>query len=188
MLLGGLPIARACGLAAALAAALVVCAGLAAAEEAQSPPAGQAPAANPAPPPPAALPTPPEIITAIGRFIDQSIANVGAGMRGAGDTLGGATSAAGELAKGVGEAAGAVARLQLSNVVSGRAVCVVSANGAPDCAAASVALCRSKGFERGASLDITSARKCPAQVWLQGRQPTDAECTSESFVSRAICQ
>ena len=41
---------------------------------------------------------------------------------------------------------------------------------------------------RGNSLDITSSRKCPAQVWLQGRQPNDVECVNESFVSRAICQ
>jgi hypothetical protein len=157
----------------------------------QSPPQAQPPQADapaPAPPPRTALPTPPEVISAISRFIDQSIANVGAGMKGAGETLGGASSAAGELAKGVGSAAGAVARLPLSNVVAGRETCIPAANGAPDCAAASVALCRSKGFERGASLDITSARKCPAAVWLEGRQPTDAECTNESFVSRAICQ
>lgn len=158
-----------------------------------SPPQAQPQADAPAPAPPrTALPTPPEVISAIGRFIDQSIANVGAGVgagvKGAGETLGGATSAAGELAKGVGSAAGAVARLPLSNVVAGRETCIPAANGAPDCAAASVALCRSKGFERGASLDITSARKCPAAVWLEGRQPTDAECTNESFVSRAICQ
>jgi hypothetical protein len=160
-----------------------------------SPPQLQAPSqAQPPPaeaPPPAprtTLPTPPEVISAIGRFIDQSIANVGAGVKGAGETFGGASSAAGELARGVGSAAGAVARLPLSNVVAGRETCPPAANGAPDCAAASLALCRAKGFERGASLDITSARKCPAAVWLEGRQPTDAECTNESFVSRAICQ
>lgn len=181
--------------------ALLLAASIAAAQQPASPPQlpsppqaqpPQADAPAPAPAPRTALPTPPEVISAIGRFIDQSIANVGAGvgagMKGAGDTLGGATSAAGDLARGVGSAAGAVARLPLSNVVAGRETCIPAANGAPDCAAASVALCRAKGFERGASLDITSARKCPAAVWLEGRQPTDAECTNESFVSRAICQ
>jgi hypothetical protein len=49
-------------------------------------------------------------------------------------------------------------------------------------------LCKAKGFARGASLDITSARKCPTSAWLQGRTPADAECANESFVSRAICQ
>jgi hypothetical protein len=166
---------------------------------AQLQPPPQTPQAQPAPPdapppapPKAGLPTPPEVIGAIGRFIDQSITNLGAGMdagvKGAGETIGGATGAAGDLAKGVTDAAGAVARLPLSNVVAGWERCVVAPNGAPDCSVASAALCRTKGFQRGNSLDITSARKCPAQVWLQGRQPTDAECVNESFVSRAICQ
>ena len=125
------------------------------------------------------LPTPPEVIGAIGRFIDQSITNVGAGVKGAGETLGGATSAAGDLAKGVTDAAGTVARLPLSNVVAGWERCVIAPNGAPDCAAASVTLCKTKGFERGNSLDISSARKCPASVWLQGRMPSDVECVNE---------
>jgi hypothetical protein len=146
----------------------------------------------PAPPPRAGLPTPPEVIGAIGKFIDRSISNIGAGVdagvKGAGETLGGATGAAGDLAKGVTDAAGAVARLPLSNVVAGWERCAIAPNGAPDCNVASAALCKTKGFQRGNSLDITSSRKCPAQVWLQGRQPSDSECVNESFVSRAICQ
>ena len=109
----------------------------------------------------AGLPTPPRSIGAIGRFIDQSITNVGAGVKGAGETLGGATSAAGDLAKGVTDAAGTVARLPLSNVVSGSERCVIAPNGAPDCAAASVTLCRTKGFARGSSLDISSRAQVP---------------------------
>jgi hypothetical protein len=164
--------------------------------------AAQEPAPNAplqARPAPSGLPTPPEVIGAIGRFIDQSITNVGAGVatvsagvgagvKGAGETLGGATSAAGDLAKGVTDAAGTVARLPLSNVVSGWERCVIAPNGAPDCVVASTALCKAKGFTRGNSLDITSARKCAASAWLQGRAPSDAECVNESFVARAICQ
>jgi hypothetical protein len=161
----------------------------------QTPPP-QAQSAQPdppqAPPPPAGLPTPPGVIGAIGRFIDQSISNIGAGVdagvKGAGETLGGATGAAGDLAKGMTDAAGAVARLPLSNVVAGWERCAIAPNGAPDCNLASVALCKTKGFQRGNSLDITSSRKCPAQVWLERRQPNDNECVNESFVSRAICQ
>jgi hypothetical protein len=145
-------------------------------------------AAPPAQPARPGLPTPPEVIGAIGRLIDRSISNVGAGVKGAGETLGSATSAAGDLAKEVTDAAGTVARLPLSNVASGWERCVIAPNGAPDCVAASVTLCKTKGFARGASLDITSARKCPASAWLQGRTPSDAECVNESFVSRAICQ
>jgi len=181
---------------AAFGAALVLlAAAAAAAQEAVRPD----PAPAEAQPVPSGIPTPPEVIGAIGRFIDQSItkagagvanvgAGVGAGVRSAGETLGGATSAAGELAKGVTDAAGTVARLPLSNMVSGWERCAIAPNGAPDCGVASVALCKSKGFARGSSLDITSARKCPVSAWLQGRAPSDAECVNESFVARAICQ
>jgi len=148
-----------------------------------------APKAPPqAQPAPSGLPTPPEVIGAIGRFIDQSITNVGAGVKGASETLGGATSAAGDLAKDVTDAAGTVARLPLSNVVTGSERCALASNGAPDCVVASTALCKTKGFARGSSLDISSARKCPASAWLQGRMPSDAECVNESFVTRAMCQ
>jgi hypothetical protein len=141
---------------------------------------------------PATLPTPQETFGAIGRLIDRSISGVGAGVnasvKGAGETLGATSNAAGELAKGVGDAAGTVARLPTTNIVTGREVCSAAPNGAPDCTGASLALCRSKGFERGQSLDITSAYKCPAQLWREGRAPNDRECSDESFVSKAVCQ
>jgi hypothetical protein len=131
------------------------------------------------------------MLGAIGRFIDQSVTNlrsgVDAGVRGAGEAIGGAAGAAGDLAKGASDAAGSVVRLP-TNVVRGWEKCAVAPNGAPDCTVASVAMCRAQGYQRGNSLDITTSRKCPAQVWLQGRQPTDAECVNESFVSRAVCQ
>ena len=135
-----------------------------------------------------ALPTPQETFGAIGRLIDQSISGVGAGVKGAGETLGATTNAAGELAKGVGDAAGTVARLPTTNVATGHELCATAPNGAPDCTGASIALCRSKGFARGQSVDITSAYKCPPQMWREGRAPNAQECADESFVSRAICQ
>ena len=149
-----------------------------------------APQAQPAPPPasPGILPSPTEVISGIGRFLDQSIANVNAGVKGAGDTLGAMPDATGDLARGVGDAAGTIARLPGTNVVKGWERCALAPNGAPDCEVASLALCKTKGFARGRSVDITSAYKCPAQMWREGRQPSDAECQQESFVSRAICQ
>jgi len=168
-----------------MAVALLASANLAGAQEPAPPNA--APAAPPQRIVPM-LPTPQETLGAIGRLIDQSISGVNAGVKGAGETLGATTDAAGELAKGVTDAAGTVARLPATNVVSGHELCVPAPNGAPDCTGASVALCRSKGFQRGNSLDITSAFKCPAQMWREGRAPNPQECRDESFVSRAICQ
>src|SRR5437868_1778223 len=100
-------------------------------------PAAAAPAATPS----ASLPTPPEVIGAIGRLFNQSINNVGAaanaGVKGAGETIGATSSAAGDLARGVTsgvtDAAGTVARLPLSNVVAGFQRCAIAGNGAPDC-------------------------------------------------------
>jgi hypothetical protein len=178
-----------------LAAALTAFAAVAAAQQPAAPPPAAPPPVIYAQPPetqpaPASgiLMTPSEVFSGIGRFIDQSLSNVSAGVKGAGDTLGVVPGAATDLAKGVGDAAGTIARLPGTNVVKGWERCAIAPNGAPDCEVASVALCKAKGFERGKSLDITSAHKCPAQVWLEGRQPAVGECRDESFVSRAICQ
>jgi hypothetical protein len=102
-------------------------------------------------------------------------------VKGAGETLGATTNAAGELAKGVTDAAGTVARLPAT-------LCAIAPNGAPDCEVASLALCKSKGFARGQSVDITSSFKCPVQMYREGRAPNPQECRDESFVSKAVCQ
>jgi hypothetical protein len=85
-------------------------------------------------------------------------------------------------------AADAVARLPNARVVRGHERCKIAPNGAPDCVAATVALCKSKGFDNGgSSLDMTTAEICPAQVYLSGR--TEGEgCHTETFVSRVLCQ
>jgi hypothetical protein len=134
------------------------------------------------------LPTPQETFGAIGKFIDQSISSVGAGVKGAGETIGATTSAAGDLAKGVTDAAGTVARLPATNIVTGHELCAVAPNGAPDCNGASLALCKTKGFARGQSVDITSSYKCPPQMYREGRAPNPQDCRDESFVSKAVCQ
>lgn len=173
----------------------LLAAGAALAEGATPPPSDppaiiSAPPDAPAPPQGGGrlLPTPQETFGAIGKFIDQSISSVGAGVKGAGETLGATTDAAGELAKGVTDAAGTVARLPATNIVTGHELCPIAPNGAPDCNGASLALCKSKGFSRGNSVDITSAFKCPPQMYREGRAPNPQDCRDESFVSKAICQ
>jgi hypothetical protein len=75
-----------------------------------------------------------------------------------------------------------------STMVSGRAGCLVSANGAPDCKAGADRLCQSKGYKEGKSLDTDAAEKCSPKVYLPGykRQPSD--CKTENYVTRALCQ
>jgi hypothetical protein len=71
-------------------------------------------------------------------------------------------------------------------MVSGRQNCLVSENGAPDCAAAADKLCKAKGHKSGTSLDVTSARECPTRAILQ--REARAECKNVTIVTRAMCQ
>ena len=91
---------------------------------------------------------------------------------GAGETLGATTSAAGDLAKGVTDAAGTVARLPLTNVVTGHGNCApLAPNGAPDCGGASIALCKSKGFAARQHPRHHRRAQVPGAAWREGRAP-----------------
>lgn len=79
-------------------------------------------------------------------------------------------------------------RLGPQTVVHGRRVCPLAANGAPDCKTASNELCKSKGYKDGKSVDIESAEKCSAKVYLSGRTGAPGECRTENYVTSAVCQ
>lgn len=93
-----------------------------------------------------------------------------------------AATAAKDAASG---AADAVARLPGGRVIAGKSRCDLAPNGGPDCGHAAEALCRSKGFAGGKSLDITAAKDCPTEAYIR-RETRD--CKVASFVTRAICQ
>jgi hypothetical protein len=138
-------------------------------------------------------PLPPEqsgFIGAVGRWLDDHATWLGSGLRGAQTGVENIGHEAGLAAKstveGAKDAAGAVTRFP-TRVVSGHEQCAIAPNGAPDCVAAANALCRSKGFGSGASVDMTTAEICPAKVYLAGRN-SGPECHTETFVSRALCQ
>jgi hypothetical protein len=86
------------------------------------------------------------------------------------------------------DATDSLSRLTKSSMATGRVVCPVSANGAPDCKAASDKLCQSKGFKEGKSLAMDTTRNCSARSLLSGRKPDESECRTENFVTRALCQ
>jgi len=86
------------------------------------------------------------------------------------------------------DATDAVMGLPNARIVTVRERCAAAQNGAPDCQAAAAAACRGKGFQTGKTVDTQSGHKCPAQVLLKGRAPNDAECSTETFVTRAVCQ
>jgi hypothetical protein len=166
-------------LGAVLAGAIILSVGLAAAQDAAKP-------AQPAPPQTQGF------FATIGRWWDQTTDNFNSGVTGVrkrfenfGQEAGVAARATVDNAK---SAADAVVRLPNARIVRGHEKCKNAPNGAPDCVAATVALCKSKGFENGgSSLDMTTADVCPAQVYLSGRS-TGEGCHTETFVSRALCQ
>jgi hypothetical protein len=75
-----------------------------------------------------------------------------------------------------------------STMVSGRAACLVSANGAPDCKAGADKLCQSKGHKEGKSLDTDAAEKCSPKVYVPGYKRQPGDCKTENYVTRALCQ
>ena len=185
-----------------LMSGLVMLTPLSSAQEAAPPPQAPAPV-QPAPPPPK-----PGMFESIGSFFDQSANRFREHLRGAKrkmDDLGEDAAAtrrdfdskASEASKNAADigknaadatrsAVDAVAKLPVARMMEGRERCIVAPNGAPDCLAAAEALCRKQGFSSGKSMDFTSAEECPPRVLLG--QTSRAECTTVTFISRAMCQ
>jgi hypothetical protein len=189
---------RRAGVVLCAAAGILLGAGSVAAQDMQL--AQAPPPAPPSAPQPAETARPkafePGFLDAVGRFLGESVSDLN---KGAQDVIGALGNKAGDVAKGTADAAkdaaGATAdavnsavRLPAGQMTSGRARCVPVQDGAPDCQAAAEALCRSKGFATGSSVDIQSEQKCSAQVWLSGRGPSASRCRNEPFVTRALCQ
>lgn len=128
---------------------------------------------------------------AIGRWFEEQAANVNSTFTDARrkfDNFGHeAGVAAKTTAEGAKDAADAVARIPNARVIRGHEKCKNAPNGAPDCVAVAVAMCKAKGFDSGKSVDMTTAEICPPKVLLSGRN-SGPECRTETFVSRVLCQ
>lgn len=88
-------------------------------------------------------------------------------------------------------AADAMVKSATSKVIEIHAPCAIAGNGAADCATAAVNACKSKGFSDGQPLDVRTAEKCNASLWLQGQgqqHSAAADCPIETVVLRAACQ
>jgi hypothetical protein len=160
--------------------------GSALAQEAQ-PPSQKAtePAANP---PAEQAPNPafkPGFIDAFGRWLGEGATKLKSEMQDAQEKLDKLGGQARDAAK---DATGAVMALPSTRAVTARERCAAAPNGAPDCQTAANALCRGKGFQTGKILDTQTEQKCPAKVLLSGRAPNDTDCSTEIFVTRAMCQ
>jgi hypothetical protein len=75
-----------------------------------------------------------------------------------------------------------------SSMISGRMVCPMSPNGAPDCKQAAIKLCQSKGYKDGKSLNADSAETCSPKVLIPGRARKPDDCRTDTFVTSALCQ
>src|SRR5262252_7747897 len=141
---------------------------------------------------PATTPAPSEpqgFFDAFGNWVQQGVANAGAGF---GAMVGAVGGQAGQAAKGAADvardAATSVSKLPVSGVISGRERCILAPNGAPDCRVAAEALCRAKGYAGGTSVDSETVEKCPPPHRVSSRNTPEGICTSEHFVTRALCQ
>jgi hypothetical protein len=161
----------------------------------------QTPSPEAPPPAPAPPPSPPQgVFDAFGNWVQQGVANVGAGFGAmvgavgeqAGQVAKGAADAASSTAKGAADAARdtatSVTKLPASGVVGGRERCALAPNGAPDCIVAAGVLCRAKGYEGGTSVDFETVEKCPPPYRVSGRNTPEGVCTMEHFVTRALCR
>ena len=164
------------------------------AQEAQSPNRTPAPHPNPAQgpsgpslfwPPLPSLPPQPNLVETFGRWLDQGTTKFRTDMQGAQETFDKLGNQTRDAAK---DATDAMIGLPNARMVTARERCATAQNGRPDCQAAVDTFCRGKGFQTGKSLDTQSELKCPAKVLLEGRSPNDAECRTEIFVTRAVCQ
>jgi hypothetical protein len=135
-------------------------------------------------PPPAPQPGP-AFVDTIGRWIGDSTTRFRIDLQDAQQTFDQLTDQTRGAAK---DATGAVIGLPNMRIMPVRERCPVAASGGPDCQIAAAMACRSKGFTAGKSLDTQSEQKCPAHVLLRGRPPSEHECRTETFVTRALCQ
>ena len=132
-------------------------------------------------PPSAAVPENPGLINQIEKLFEKS-KSILPSLKSPGETIDDLNA----RAKDAGESLSNMARP--SAMVTGRAACLVAANGAPDCKAAADRLCQSKGYKEGKSLDTDAAEKCSPKVFIPGRKRQPGDCRTENYVTRALCQ
>jgi hypothetical protein len=93
-----------------------------------------------------------------------------------------------DAAQATKDAANAVVKLPITRVFEFHERCQVAGNGASDCQTTATNACRTKGFDTGQPLDISTSQECPARVMLSGRPPVEGECKDVTFILRAVCR
>ena len=138
----------------------------------------------------------PGFFSAFGRWWNDSVADFNAKMKEQQSKLdqfnkessAAAKDAAAATQQAMKNAADAMVRLPTSKVIEVHEVCAMAGNGAPDCEAAATNVCRGKGFNTGAPLDIRTAEKCNASLWVSGQNTQSGDCPEETVILRAACE
>jgi hypothetical protein len=147
------------------------------------------PALHSSEPAPPSAPPPqeenPGLINEIGKLFEKSKSMLPT-LKSPQETIEDWNTRAKDATKDAGDSLSRLAKPSL--MVSGRTVCPVSANGAPDCKLGADKLCQTKGFAEGKSLTTDSAETCSAKVLIPGRQRKPDDCRTDNFVTRALCQ
>jgi hypothetical protein len=152
-----------------------------------TPPDRAAPPQGEPPPPPASLKREenPGLFNEIGKMFEKSL-SIFPPLKSPGETLDDLNARAKDATK---DAADTISRLaRPSSIATGRTICPVSANGAPDCKSAADKLCQAKGFKEGKNLTIDSVEACSAKVLIPGRTRKPDDCRTDNYVTRALCQ
>jgi hypothetical protein len=192
------------------AAFLGMTAGIALAQSNQAPATGSdaAPPAAQTAAPPSGLTLPPQpppvgspaekrgFLNGFGQWWDQSIADFKAKWQAQQTKLDDFNKQSADAAKDAAtatqqamkNAADAMVRLPISHVIETQETCPLAGNGAADCATAATNACKAKGFTTGQPLDVRTAEKCSASLWVSGQAPTSADCPVETVILRVACQ
>lgn len=83
---------------------------------------------------------------------------------------------------------GAMRAMPDMGVVKQRVRCAVAPNGAPDCRRTAVEICRNHGFTSGRTVDIQTQEKCPVTAVLGAHKLSSAQCRTETYVLRSMCE
>jgi hypothetical protein len=139
---------------------------------------------------PAPSPTPPReespgLFDEMGKWFEKSL-SILPPLKSPQDTIDDLNARARDAARDTSDSLSRLAKP--SSMVSGRMICPVSANGAPDCKLGADKLCQSKGFKDGKSLNSDSAETCSAKVLIPGRTRKPDDCRTDHYVTQALCQ
>lgn len=176
-----------CRAAVLVAVLMVALAGGAQSQDGAQPPSTEAPPASLAPQPPAEAPPPaappsssrPGLLDTLGGMLRDSADGVSSTLKDTHERIQ-------DLNKG---ALDTLTSIPVAGLASGRALCPRSANGAPDCYAATEKLCKDKGYAVGGrSLDTETSETCNPRIYLPGYKRKEGDCKVETFVTRAACQ